>query len=68
MSLKTFHVAFVSLCIVLCVGLAAWWIGQWQTGRQRAGCGLAWDGWWPAVGLVEYGRRALRKMRSISYL
>jgi hypothetical protein len=68
MSLKTFHVAFVSLCIVLCVGLAAWWIGQWQTGKAAGGLwfGLGWLV--GAVGLVEYGRRALRKMRSISYL
>jgi hypothetical protein len=68
MSLKTFHLAFVSVCILLCLGLGTWWIWQWQTGNAGGGLwfGLGW--FLAGAGLVEYGRRAIRKMESISYL
>ena len=68
MSLKAFHVTFVTVCILLCLGMAAWWGWQWQSGRVAAGVWYG-VGWLLAgVCLVEYGRRALLKMRGISYL
>jgi hypothetical protein len=68
MSLKAFHVAFISVCILLCWGLTAWWFWQWRTGTADGGIyyGIAW--FLAGIGLLEYGRRALRKMKRISYL
>jgi hypothetical protein len=68
MSLKTFHLVFVSVCILLCLSLGAWWVWQWQAGNAMGGLWFG-VGWFvAAAGLVAYGYRAIRKMESISYL
>jgi hypothetical protein len=68
MSLKAFHLVFVALSILLCLGLGIgslvrWW-SQGGTGNLMYGVG-----WLAAsVGLVFYGRRVLRKLKGMSYL
>lgn len=68
MSLKAFHVVFISLAILLTFGLAAWSVMNFLEGRQVAdlayGIGSAVGG----VCLILYGRYVLKKLKHISYL
>jgi hypothetical protein len=68
MSLKAFHLVFVTVSVLLCLGLGGWWIWEWQSGRVDAGLwyGMGWL--LAGSGLVWYGRRVLRKLKGISYL
>jgi hypothetical protein len=66
MSLKSFHLVFITLAIALLL-----WLGWWALGAARAGAG---GGWWglaagsllAAVGLVVYEAWFLRKTREVS--
>lgn len=68
MSLKAFHVVFVTLALAL-----AGYLGWWATGQWRAGAGGGWLGL--AVGcalamvaLAVYGVWFLKKTKGVSYL
>jgi hypothetical protein len=68
MSLKAVHVVFVVAAVLLCLSVGALSLGVW---RREGGAGwLISSGlWWAAGGgLTVYGRRVVRKLRSISYL
>jgi hypothetical protein len=66
MSLKAFHVVFITLAIALVL-----WLGWWSVGQAR---GTGELGWWGlaglcaagAVGLVAYEVWFLRKTRGVS--
>jgi hypothetical protein len=66
MSLKAFHLVFITLAIALVL-----WLGWWALGAARAGAG---GGWWllaggcllSAGGLVAYEVWFLRKTREVS--
>lgn len=68
MSLKAFHIVFVSLSILLAFGFAAWCFAQYGDGHRSAdliyGIGSAVAG----IGLIFYGKYVLRKLKNISYL
>jgi len=55
MSLKTFHVFFISVCVLLCIGFGVWCVQQ--PGYLAAGVGS----FIVAVGLVCYEIVFLRK-------
>jgi hypothetical protein len=69
MSLKSFHLIFISAAIVLSFGFGAWWIriycsptgGAWDLvfGLASVGAGVA---------LIFYERYFLRKTKNVSYL
>lgn len=68
MSLKAFHIVFVSLSVLLMLVLAGWCFGNY---RQDGGAAnLVWGGLAlvAAAGLVVYGRIFLKKLKHISYL
>ena len=66
MSLKAFHVVFITLAVAL-----ALWLGWWSLGQAR---GTGEPRWWRlaalsaagAVGLVAYETWFLRKTRGVS--
>lgn len=68
MSLKAFHVVFVTLSTILAMGF-----GLWALRDARSGGGI---GSWVAsiasfvvgAALICYGRWFLRKLRNVSYL
>ena len=67
MSLKAFHIVFISASVLLCLGFGAWCLaGYREVGQTRDlvfGCvsgGLA-------AGLAGYGWAFLRKLKHISY-
>ena len=68
MSLKAFHVVFVTASVLMCFGVSAWEIRAFQQGDRWAdlllGLGAALSG----VGLLVYGRYFLKKLKHISYL
>lgn len=68
MSLKAFHIVFVSASVLLCIGLSGLCIGNFRAGGGSmqllwAGCAAG-----VAIGLMVYGRYFLRKLKNISYL
>jgi hypothetical protein len=66
MSLKAFHLVFITLAIGLVL-----WLGWWALGAARGGAG---GGWWllaagcllSALGLAAYEVWFLRKTREVS--
>jgi len=68
MSLKAFHIFFISLSVALALGFSVWLFQSYE----RSG-----DGWMlagsaasllAAAGLIVYGIRILKKLRHVSYL
>lgn len=68
MSLKAFHVIFVTVSTMLAVGVGIWALREYSA-RQESGTllfGLASLA--GAVGLLIYGRWFLKKLKGISYV
>lgn len=68
MSLKAFHVVFVTASVLLLLVLAGWCFGNYRDDGSPSQ--LAWAGVCLAGTLVMlvYGRYFLRKFKDISYL
>jgi len=68
MSLKAFHLVFITASVLLAFGFAAWSLMVYADGRQWTdlvfGIGSALAG----IGLIVYGRYFLKKLKHISYL
>ncbi len=68
MSLKAFHIVFVTVSVLMAFGVAAWELQTFQvSGRTidlALGAGFAVAG----VTLLVYGRYFLKKLKNISYL
>lgn len=69
MSLKTFHLVFISAAIALAFGFGAWLVkgffsGEGGMGDLVFGCVSAAAG----VGLIFYERYFLKKTKNVSYL
>ncbi len=70
MSLKAFHIFFIALSALMCLGIAAWRLvgmGEDGTGGMSAimqAVAAAAAGF----GLIEYGRRFLKKTKELGYL
>ena len=68
MSLKSFHIVFITCAVVLTFGFAAWAIRSYLGG---AGAGLLGAGISAVVvgsGLIIYGILFLRKLKHVSFL
>jgi len=68
MSLKAFHVFFVSVCVVLCLGVGIWAVGEYRRGLGSTNLVLAAGSLVVGAGLVIYGKWFLRKLKGVSYL
>ncbi|GEM_PF-106204 len=67
-SLKAFHVVFVSLTMLLCGGFGVWAIGQYRTAGDAAHLAAAVSSFGAIPVLLIYGRWFLRKLRHVGYL
>jgi hypothetical protein len=68
MSLKAFHLVFITVCVLLALGLATWALAAFAS-NGRAGDLLAGLGWLlAAAALAVYERGVMRKLKDISYL
>lgn len=68
MSLKTLHIIFISLSILLCAGLAFMMFGGYAQGLNSwailiGSCAIA-----AAIALVWYGIYFLKKLRHVHFL
>ena len=68
MSLKAFHVFFISISVLLCLGVGGWGIQSFISGSNAVGivAGLFFVAF--GIALVVYERRFLRKFKNVSYL
>jgi len=65
MSLKAFHIFFISLSILLSVGLASWGISSFVSQGSPGALALGVLFFVTGFALLVYGRGFLRKMKEI---
>jgi hypothetical protein len=65
MSLRIFHVIFITICELLCAFVAVWGLRAYSVSRSVGS--LAFGILFIAVGalLIEYGRRTFRKLKEL---
>ena len=68
MSLKAFHIVFVTASTLLCIGFSAWSVKQYFTSGRVSDLVYGIASLIAAVGLVIYGKYFLKKLKHISYL
>jgi hypothetical protein len=68
MSLKAFHVIFITACILLALGLGAWEVKAWSDYGSRRDLVFGVGSLLVGVGLVVYECYFLKKLRNVSYL
>ena len=68
MSLKTFHIVFVVVCVVFATGFGFWAVRKYESSGDLVAliCGVG--SFLGAVGLCIYGVWFLRKLKGVSYL
>ena len=65
MSLRIFHIIFVSVCVALSAFVAAWGMRQWTTSHNTSGLVLGIIFLIAGFGMIEYGRRVYRKLKDL---
>lgn len=68
MSLKAFHVLFVTACLTLGITLAAWGLDDWRATSEGSSLAVMIVGFVLALGAVPYAFWFLRKLKNVSYL
>ncbi len=68
MSLKAFHIVFVTIAALLCVGFGVWAIRNYQAHGDALSMAAGIGSLAVAVVLVVYGRWFLRKLKWVSLL
>ena len=68
MSLKAFHIAFVALSTLLCVGFGLWALRRYLEAGTLGYLATTAGSLVLAAGLVAYGVWFLRKLRHVSFL
>ncbi|MBI1802836.1 MAG: hypothetical protein HY033_01135 [Ignavibacteriae bacterium] len=68
MSLKAFHIFFISVSILLALGFAGWMIQEYAHDGKILTLAGALTSVVVGVALAIYGFRFLRKLRHVSYL
>ncbi len=65
MSLRIFHIVFITVCELLCLFVAVWGLRAYAVSRTPGA--LAFAILFVAVGalLIEYGRRTFRKLKEL---
>ncbi len=68
MSLKAFHVFFISVSVLLCLVVGGWGIQSFVTGSNAVGILVGLFFILLGSALVVYELRFLRKFKNVSYL
>ncbi len=68
MSLKSFHLFFIAVSILLAIGFGAWEIVTYNESRATGRLVAALLSFAIAAGLIVYGVRFVRKLKHIGYL
>lgn len=68
MSLKAFHVVFVTASVLLCLGFGAWNFRNYFAEGTRGDLGMGIGSLVATVALLVYGWYFLKKFKKIGYL
>jgi hypothetical protein len=68
MSLKAFHVVFITASVVLAFGFAAWSFLSFSDAKRVADLIYGFGSAGLGFALIAYGRYFLKKLKHISYL
>jgi len=68
MSLKAFHIVFVTVSTLLCAGFSLWALTTYRADGEPGLLAASLLGLVGCVTLVVYGRWFLRKLKGVSYL
>jgi hypothetical protein len=68
MSLKAFHIVFITASVLLAFGCAAWSVVNYVDAGRPVDLIFGVGSGFAGIGLVLYGRYVLRKLKNISYL
>jgi hypothetical protein len=68
MSLKAFHILFVTLSVMLAFFFGGWLLHEYSAGGGMAQLVGAILSFLAGAGLIWYGKVVLRKLKHISYL
>lgn len=68
MSLKAFHIVFVTLATILAAGFGAWAIRDYKTHGEISSLIIGIASLVAAVAFVWYGRWFLKKLKGVSFL
>jgi hypothetical protein len=65
MSLKTFHLIFISASTLLAFGFGAWCLAAWPSDGMPARVSMAVISFAAAIGLLGYGKWFLKKLNHL---
>ena len=68
MSLKAFHLVFITASVLLAFGFGAWSLVGFSDYRRTVDLVFGLVSVGVGIGLIAYGRYVLRKLKNISYL
>lgn len=68
MSLKAFHLVFVTASVLLAFGFAAWSLTNYFEAKRAVDLAFGLGSVLIGVALIVYGRYFLKKLKHISYL
>ena len=68
MSLKAFHIFFIVLSALMCFGIGAFLLQAYANDGEVAKLAQGGVSVVAGLGLLEYGRRFLKKTKAIGYL
>jgi len=68
MSLKAFHIVFVTASILLAFGFGAWSLLNYKDEGSTLDLVFGISSVTAGIGLIAYGKAILRKLKNISYL
>lgn len=68
MSLKTFHIFFIAISIILAIGIGLWQMMEYLDSGRTGQLIAALASFAVAAGLIVYGVRFLRKLKHLGYL
>ena len=68
MSLKAFHLIFVTVSTVLCIGVGFWSMRNYFATHELGSLLFGIAALAGAIALVVYGRWFLKKLKGVSYL
>ena len=68
MSLKAFHIVFVTLATLLAAGFGAWAVRDYRANGDTSSLVIGIASLVGSVALVSYGRWFLHKLKGVSYL
>jgi hypothetical protein len=66
MSLRIFHIVFISVSVALTLYLTVWGVREFMVSRSTLGIGMAVIGIAGGASLVWYGKRVFHKLKELS--